>query len=75
VDFLVFYGGEVVAVELDGHEYHKTKEQRARDADRDRRFAARKVHTLRWTGSQVYADPQGCVSELLNVLRAAQARP
>jgi hypothetical protein len=41
----------------------------------DRWFAARKVQTLRWTGSQVNADPQGCVRELLDVLRGAQARP
>jgi very-short-patch-repair endonuclease len=72
---LVFYDGRAIAVELDGHDWHKTKEQRARDADRDRWFAARKVQTLRWTGSQVYADAQGCVSELLNVLRGVPARP
>jgi very-short-patch-repair endonuclease len=75
VDFLVFHDGRSVAVELDGHDYHKTKEQRSRDAERDRWLAARKVETLRWTGSQVFADPQACVSELLNVLRAAPARP
>jgi very-short-patch-repair endonuclease len=62
-------------VELDGHEWHKTKEQRARDAERDRWFAARNVRTIRWTGSQVYADPPACVSELLDVLRTAPARP
>ena len=75
LDFLVFYGGSAVAVELDGHDWHKTKEQRGHDAARDRWFAARKVTTLRFTGSQVFADPQGCVSELLNILRAAPARP
>jgi very-short-patch-repair endonuclease len=74
MDFLVFHDGRSVAVELDGHEWHKTKEHRSRDAERDRWFAARKIETLRWTGSQVFADPQGCVSELLNVLRAAPAR-
>jgi very-short-patch-repair endonuclease len=74
VDFLVFHDGRSVAVELDGHDWHKTKEQRSHDSERDRWFAARKIQTLRWTGSQVFADPQGCVSELLNVLRAAPAR-
>jgi hypothetical protein len=34
LDFLVFYDGGMVAVELDGHETHKTKEQRTRDAKR-----------------------------------------
>ena len=67
-DFLVFYDGGAIAVELDGHDYHKTKEQRGRDAQRDRWFAARKLTTVRFTGSQVYADPEGCVKELLDVL-------
>lgn len=75
VDFLVFSDGNCVAVELDGHEFHKSREDRSRDAERDRWLAGRKIQTIRWTGSQVYADPQGCVSELLNVLRAAAARP
>ena len=74
VDFLVFHDGECIAVELDGHDWHKTKEQRSKDAARGRWLAARKIQTIRWTGSQVFADPQGCVSELLNVLRAAAAR-
>jgi very-short-patch-repair endonuclease len=75
VDFLVFYGGEAIAVELDGHDWHKTKEQRSHDAERDRWFQARKVRTIRFTGSQVFADAQACVSELLNILRAAPAAP
>lgn len=75
LDFLVFYDGAAVAVELDGHDFHKTKEQRGRDAVRDRWFAARKVMTLRFTGSQVFADPEGCVRELQDILRGAAARP
>jgi very-short-patch-repair endonuclease len=47
LDFLAFYDGAAVAVELDGHGWHKTKEQRSSDATRDRWFAARKVTTLR----------------------------
>jgi very-short-patch-repair endonuclease len=74
-DFLVFYDGGAVVVELDGHEFHKTKGQRGQDAARDRWFQARGVTSLRWTGSQVNADPDGCVKELLDVLRGSQARP
>jgi very-short-patch-repair endonuclease len=75
LDFLVFYGGGMVAVELDGHESHKSREQRTRDARRDRWFAARDVRTLRWTGSEVHANPQECVRQLLEILRGSQARP
>jgi very-short-patch-repair endonuclease len=74
LDFLVFYDGGMVAVELDGHESHKSKEQRLRDARRDRWFEARKVRTLRWTGSEVHASPQECVRELLEIVRGRQAR-
>jgi len=41
----------------------------------DRWFKQRRVETIRFTGSQVFKDAQGCVSELLNVLRGASARP
>ena len=75
LDFLVHYDGRGVAVELDGHEYHKTKEQRSYDAARDRWLHARGIPVVRFTGSQVYADPQGCVRELLDVVRQSQARP
>ncbi|CAN5214009.1 hypothetical protein BH20ACT20_BH20ACT20_04270 [soil metagenome] len=74
LDFLVFYDGGMVAVELDGHEAHKTKEQRIRDAKRDRWFEGRKVRTLRWTGTEVHANPADCVRELLDIVRGRQAR-
>jgi very-short-patch-repair endonuclease len=74
LDFLIFYDGGMVGVELDGHETHKTKEQRAKDARRDRWFAARKVRMLRWTGSEVMRNPQECVRELLEIVRGRQAR-
>lgn len=73
-DFVVFYDGGTVLVELDGHESHKTREQRIKDAKRDRWFTARKVQTLRWTGSEVHANAQECVRQLLEILRGTQAR-
>ncbi len=64
----------MVAVELDGHESHKSKQDRERDAKRDRWFAERRVRTLRWTGSEVVRSPQECVRQLLSILRGSQAR-
>jgi hypothetical protein len=52
------YDGGVIAVELDGHDWHKTKEQRGKDASKQNWLAARKITTVRFTGSQVFADPQ-----------------
>lgn len=74
MDFLVFYDGGAVAVELDGHEFHKTKEQRGSDASRDRWLQARGIRTVRFTGSQVFGNVQGCVAELLDVVRQSQSR-
>jgi very-short-patch-repair endonuclease len=74
-DFIFFYDGRPHVVELDGHEWHKTKEQRGNDAARERWFATCGIPVHRFTGSQVHADPQGCVSELLNLLRGSASRP
>jgi very-short-patch-repair endonuclease len=74
-DFFVFYDGGVVCVELDGHDFHKTKEQRGSDATKDRWLQARGMRTVRFTGSQVFADAAGCIRELHDVVRQSQARP
>jgi very-short-patch-repair endonuclease len=74
-DFIVFYAGQAAVVEIDGHEGHKTKEQRAKDSERQLWFEARRLRVFRWTGSQVYANAIGCVSQLLEILRGTQARP
>jgi very-short-patch-repair endonuclease len=75
VDFVVWYDGRAVVVELDGPDYHKTREQRTKDAKRDRWLGARGIRVVRFTGSEVHADPAGCVRELLDVVRQTQARP
>lgn len=68
IDFLVHFGGRSVAVELDGHEFHKTREQRTRDAARDRFLRMRGIDTIRFTGSEIHSNLQGCMNELLNCL-------
>lgn len=52
IELAYVWGDIEECLALDGHEWHKTKEHRSRDAERDRWFAARKIQTLRWTGSQ-----------------------
>jgi len=75
LDFLVFYAGGIVGVELDGHETHKSKEDRGYDTARERWFAQRGIQIHRWTGSQVTRDPAACVAELLDILRRSDAAP
>lgn len=55
-------------IEIDGHDYHKTREQRSRDAKRDRELHAMGYTVLRFTGSEVYNDPAGCVDQVKNIL-------
>lgn len=58
-----------IVVEVDGHDYHeRTKAQARRDKQRDRYMAIRGIRVLRFTGSEVYADPDKCVAEILENL-------
>lgn len=58
VDFLV--NDTNICVEIDGHEYHKTKEQRTRDAKREREIERLGYQVIRFTGSEVFRDKDGC---------------
>lgn len=73
-DFIVFYDGGAVVVELDGHEGHKTQEQRTRDTQKQRWFESRGMRVMRFTGSEVYAGVDECVKSLLDVLRRSQSK-
>lgn len=54
-----------LVVEIDGHDFHeRTKKQAAHDKKRDRYFAEKGIRVLRFTGSEVYRDVAGCVSEV-----------
>ncbi len=62
-----------IAVEIDGHNFHeKTVKQSTRDKSRDRRLAGDGWTTLRFTGSEVFANATECVAEVLKLLHARQ---
>lgn len=55
-----------LVVECDGHEFHeKTKAQAERDKKRDRDLQAAGFAVYRFTGSQIYRDPQQCGDDVL----------
>lgn len=55
-----------IAVECDGHNYHeRTKEQATHDRRRDRHLQRHGWHVMRFTGSEIFRDVRGCVSEVL----------
>jgi very-short-patch-repair endonuclease len=66
-------GAEVarIVVECDGHDFHeRTKEQAASDRARDRDLTANGWLVARFTGSELYRSPGGCVGELARIVRS-----
>lgn len=59
---------KLIAIELDGHDYHKTKEQRTHDAKRDRYLAELGWTVLRFTGTEIYRDPKSCVDQICRIV-------
>jgi hypothetical protein len=77
VDFVLRQDGfqYSLAIEVDGHDFHeKTKEQAARDKARDRKLTAHGYHIIRFTGSEVYADPIACWAEVMHIANGLSDR-
>jgi len=54
-----------LGVELDSHQWHeKTKEQAQRDKERERFLIKNGWKLLRFTGREVYKNPEKCLNEL-----------
>lgn len=77
LDFVVAHCGWVddafrvvkVAVECDGHDFHeRTKEQAQRDRQKDRYLQSIGLTALRFTGSEIHADPGKCAWEIIGLL-------
>ena len=57
-------------VECDGHEFHeRTKAQASSDKKRDRDLQGLGLTVLRFSGSDIWKDPDGCAREVLMSLR------
>lgn len=57
-----------VCVELDGHDYHKTKEQRTSDAQRQRWLEMNNWRVIRFTGTEVHKNVGSCVKQTIAFL-------
>lgn len=66
IDFAVM--PQKIAVEIDGHEYHSSVEQRTNDARRARHLQCKGWHVVRFTGSEVHADVTSCVDSLVRLV-------
>ncbi len=81
VDFLVLFrdkSGDVrpLVVECDGRDFHdRTPDQAARDRKRDRYLALHSIVVLRFTGSELWADPHACAQEVVLTVGLTQVGP
>lgn len=56
-------------IELDGHDYHKSKTDRTADAKRDRQLHRDGYMVLRFTGTEIWSDVSTCIKELQQTLK------
>jgi very-short-patch-repair endonuclease len=72
VDFAVYaeMDGTIarISVECDGHDYHSSREDRARDSKRDRELRRSGWQPVRFTGNEIRKRPGDCAWEVLNTL-------
>ena len=58
-----------LAIECDGHDFHeKTKEQVARDNEREYFLKMQGFDVLRFSGSQIYTKPFRCARQIYNYI-------
>lgn len=69
-DFVLFTDRRVsLVIEVDGHDFHeKTKEQARDDKKRDRAMIAAGYLVVRFTGSEVFANANGCWLEVFKIV-------
>lgn len=61
-------------IELDGHDYHSSKEQLRNDAKRQRYLTKSGYTLIRFTGTEIKQDCIGCVNELRNIYKERMQR-
>lgn len=64
VDLLLKWGGRELVVECDGYEWHQSKEQFAKDRQRDRILVSAGYEVMRFTGKELLEDVAKCVIEV-----------
>lgn len=61
-------------IELDGHDYHSTKEQLENDAIRQRYLSRAGYTVIRFTGREINNNPSSCVSEVREIYKERMQR-
>lgn len=61
-----------IAIELDGHKTHKTKEQTTYDLQRQRNLLLHGWFVIRFSGSEIYTNISKCFSEFVDLVEVAR---
>jgi very-short-patch-repair endonuclease len=56
------------AVEVDGHEYHSSPEDAAKDAARDRALVIDGWTVMRFTGREIHRTPEACARDVMRAM-------
>lgn len=72
VDFLL--KDARLIVELDGHEFHSTKDQLEKDAIRQRYLSRAGYSVIRFTGREIIKNVEACVSEVRTIYKERMQR-
>jgi very-short-patch-repair endonuclease len=68
-DFAITHQGKLIGlIECDGKEFHSTTEQMANDRAKDKLAAQMGVRMFRFSGSDIWRGPQGCVRQVLHTI-------
>ncbi len=70
VDFLV--RSKNIVIELDGHEYHSSRQHRTKDAQRERYLQRLGYSVVRFTGTEINSNPQKCVQEVVEFINSLE---
>jgi very-short-patch-repair endonuclease len=66
----------LVVIEIDGHDFHeKSKEQARSDKQRERAIIRAGTTVLRFSASEVFREPRGCVEEVIAFIEEQSSRP
>lgn len=63
-----------LAIEVDGHEFHKTKNQRTNDARRERELELMGWRVIRFTGSEVFRSAEHCADHVFEMVEMLQSQ-
>jgi very-short-patch-repair endonuclease len=58
----------LIVIEIDGYDWHKTREQLTADSRRQRALTAAGWCVVRFTGQEVYEDAVNCAAEVARII-------